>query len=119
MARAVQGTAFLVAGDQKGEGAARLAAGKQALDSDHHGRESRLHVGGAATVQHAIADFRHERIAQPVGARSRRYDIGVAGQTGQRRATAERSEEHTSEIQSLMRISYAVLCLKKKIIYPN
>src|SRR3546814_10352649 len=25
-----------------------------------------------------------------------------------------RSEEHTSEIQSLMRISYAVLCLKKK-----
>src|SRR3546814_3009654 len=27
---------------------------------------------------------------------------------------AERSEEHTSELQSLMRISYAVLCLKKK-----
>src|SRR3546814_7716232 len=31
-----------------------------------------------------------------------------------------RSEEHTSELQSLMRISYAVLCLKKKIIkYPH
>src|SRR3546814_7736268 len=29
---------------------------------------------------------------------------------------AERSEEHTSELQSLMRISYAVFCLKKKII---
>src|SRR3546814_4950399 len=28
-----------------------------------------------------------------------------------------RSEEHTSELQSLMRISYAVFCLKKKIIY--
>src|SRR3546814_3601836 len=28
----------------------------------------------------------------------------------------ERSEEHTSELQSLMRISYAVFCLKKKII---
>src|SRR3546814_7481287 len=27
---------------------------------------------------------------------------------------ARRSEEHTSELQSLMRISYAVLCLKKK-----
>src|SRR3546814_6776345 len=27
----------------------------------------------------------------------------------------DRSEEHTSELQSLMRISYAVLCLKKKI----
>src|SRR3546814_3759022 len=33
-----------------------------------------------------------------------------------------RSEEHTSELQSLMRISYAVFCLKKKIshnIYPH
>src|SRR3546814_2141697 len=29
----------------------------------------------------------------------------------------ERSEEHTSELQSLMRISYAVFCLKKKIEY--
>src|SRR3546814_10789407 len=28
---------------------------------------------------------------------------------------ARRSEEHTSELQSLMRISYAVFCLKKKI----
>src|SRR3546814_2663224 len=28
----------------------------------------------------------------------------------------ERSEEHTSELQSLMRISYAVFCLKKKLI---
>src|SRR3546814_7643352 len=30
-------------------------------------------------------------------------------------ATGGRSEEHTSELQSLMRISYAVFCLKKKI----
>src|SRR3546814_5999027 len=29
-------------------------------------------------------------------------------------AYAERSEEHTSELQALMRISYAVFCLKKK-----
>src|SRR3546814_7529082 len=29
-------------------------------------------------------------------------------------AAPERSEEHTSELQSLMRISYAVFCLKKK-----
>src|SRR3546814_9445370 len=33
--------------------------------------------------------------------------LGVATQ-------AQRSEEHTSELQSLMRISYAVFCLKKK-----
>src|SRR3546814_3287669 len=30
-----------------------------------------------------------------------------------------RSEEHTSELQSLMRISYAVFCLKKKKFKPN
>src|SRR3546814_8989722 len=30
------------------------------------------------------------------------------------RRAADRSEEHTSELQSLMRISYAVFCLKKK-----
>src|SRR3546814_7155528 len=33
-----------------------------------------------------------------------------AGRSGQR----DRSEEHTSELQSLMRISYAVFCFKKK-----
>src|SRR3546814_5612240 len=34
--------------------------------------------------------------------------------------TAARSEEHTSELQSLMRISYAVFCLKKKnTLYTN
>src|SRR3546814_9979453 len=32
----------------------------------------------------------------------------------QARRPAHRSEEHTSELQSLMRISYAVFCLKKK-----
>src|SRR3546814_10547829 len=32
---------------------------------------------------------------------------------------ATRSEEHTSELQSLMRISYAVFCLKKKKEKPN
>src|SRR3546814_3798247 len=37
---------------------------------------------------------------------------GVLEMTG--RAWRERSEEHTSELQSLMRISYAVFCLKKK-----
>src|SRR3546814_6416745 len=35
----------------------------------------------------------------------------------QHRFAGFRSEEHTSELQSLMRNSYAVLCLKKKINY--
>src|SRR3546814_1764983 len=33
---------------------------------------------------------------------------------GKQRSAVSRSEEHTSELQSLMRISYAVFCLKKK-----
>src|SRR3546814_2982020 len=41
----------------------------------------------------------------------------LAGHRARRRAVPERknrSEEHTSELQSLMRISYAVVCLKKQ-----
>src|SRR3546814_1128857 len=42
-----------------------------------------------------------------------------SGQSGRQRnewrVIEKRSEEHTSELQSLMRISYAVFCLKKKI----
>src|SRR3546814_7649086 len=34
-------------------------------------------------------------------------------------ASRRRSEEHTSELQSLMRISYAVFCLKKKKSYTD
>src|SRR3546814_4476314 len=38
----------------------------------------------------------------------------VAGANAQEYLLRGRSEEHTSELQSLMRISYAVFCLKKK-----
>src|SRR3546814_4912277 len=39
----------------------------------------------------------------------------VAAVQGRAVGVGTRSEEHTSELQSLMRISYAVFCLKKKI----
>src|SRR3546814_1825563 len=42
---------------------------------------------------------------------------GVSGAVLRRAGSAGRSEEHTSELQSLMRISYAVFCLKKKIYF--
>src|SRR3546814_7551638 len=45
-------------------------------------------------IRWGVADFRHRFGRQPEG--------------------MWRSEEHTSELQSLMRISYAVFCLKKK-----
>src|SRR3546814_9325813 len=38
----------------------------------------------------------------------------IRGPGAELRIAAARSEEHTSELQSLMRISYAVFCLKKK-----
>src|SRR3546814_4993137 len=38
----------------------------------------------------------------------------IGGRREGTRSAAGRSEEHTSELQSLMRISYAVFCLKKK-----
>src|SRR3546814_5341302 len=60
---------------------------------------------------------------RPVGARSQR-DFRDAARLAARRprrragchrgGPRSRSEEHTSELQSLMRISYAVFCLKKK-----
>src|SRR3546814_5213575 len=40
----------------------------------------------------------------------------LVGRQDERRPLQLRSEEHTSELQSLMRISYAVFCLKKKKI---
>src|SRR3546814_2383451 len=62
---------------------------------------------------HAFQDDRRARRAQCIPGRSF-FE------------TRQRSEEHTSELQSLMRISYAVFCLKKKnnsknnnIIYNN
>src|SRR3546814_8114408 len=62
----------------------------------------------------AAARIRPPDNAQEGGQRNGRHDAGE-DQHGQFPCTAApRSEEHTSELQSLMRISYAVFCLKKK-----
>src|SRR3546814_3439518 len=50
--------------------------------------------------------------ARPGAARRAFADARASG--AQAAAAHPRSEEHTSELQSLMRISYAVFCLKKK-----
>src|SRR3546814_3848501 len=44
---------------------------------------------------------------------------GCLADAGRRRQHGSRSEEHTSELQSLMRISYAVFCLNKKNLLHN
>src|SRR3546814_9040530 len=50
-------------------------------------------------------------VDQPRRARALVQVVDILGDDQQ---LARRSEEHTSELQSLMRISYAVICLKKK-----
>src|SRR3546814_3983180 len=72
---------------------------------------------GKAVAHRAVAFHLHRRDAHPV--RFRPVAIFAFELFGEAVATAEarrhaRSEEHTSELQSLMRISYAVFCLKKK-----
>src|SRR3546814_6289030 len=73
-------------------------------------------------VAHGVTAFAShpELVVQPtqVGIRSRRIGLQLARLQGRKRknraAAGPRSEEHTSELQSLMRISYAVFCLQKK-----
>src|SRR3546814_3002671 len=64
----------------------------------------------------------HDARARPVH-RDRwpqwRGQIDAAACAGRGRPRGGRSEEHTSELQSLMRISYAVFCLKKKKTKQN
>src|SRR3546814_3716562 len=63
--------------------------------------------------------------ARPEARRSRRSGAAPPGagagdhRSAPRRDRLDRSEEHTSELQSLMRISYAVFCLKKKTKCKN
>src|SRR3546814_2408058 len=87
----------------------------------------------AQRVERALAGVRRQRMAAlPVLRRLHQgaddFAAAVVADLDQPRAflaVVVRSEEHTSELQSLMRISYAVFCLKKKTknqnmsIYPT
>src|SRR3546814_2171603 len=108
----------------------RARQGVRGFAARHHARQQaaanrRCHSGGRAgmadlsggQVNHGSA----QRVASPIASR-----LGMAmgpqealassgmGQAPRPPAKAVRSEEHTSELQSLMRNSYAVFCLKKK-----
>src|SRR3546814_3810098 len=78
-------------------------------DAERHRAQRHIAVGMAGeAVAHAV-DHEEERIdmRRPVP-EGRQLLHRIEG------AREKRSEEHTSELQSLMRISYAVFCLKKK-----
>src|SRR3546814_7666940 len=66
-----------------------------------------------APLDTRVAALPHPADHGGLGQSARRISARVGPRRpGARRCT--RSEEHTSELQSLMRISYAVFCLKKK-----
>src|SRR3546814_8673393 len=95
-------------------GQARIFAGHGVLmehalgNAARHFGLRRLQRGGSAvlvTGGDGVFDLLHQR----ANARN-----AILVHDGARGIAADRSEEHTSELQSLMRNSYAVFCLKKK-----
>src|SRR3546814_3875473 len=83
--------------------------------------ETSVGDGVAACIYRQIerVDFRLAVHLRHAGARDHAILLEISGHILRPDETA-RSEEHTSELQSLMRISYAVFCLKKKkTIYPQ
>src|SRR3546814_8658166 len=67
---------------------------------------------GSADVVAALNELRTEGVPLKVSAFGQKDPAAL----GLAEPFSFRSEEHTSELQSLMRISYAVFCLKKKRI---
>src|SRR3546814_3968265 len=94
---------------------------------EHAGGQRQGRAGAADRAVGGGGDHARARRRQPAGAAGQAQPFlpvrapGTAGRDAgdaagsDRGAQAPRSEEHTSELQSLMRISYAVFCLKKKI----
>src|SRR3546814_4128786 len=76
----------------------------------HEARSTRRCAPLSAFQSHAPLDDRRFRLSSPPANNCRRKN--PPRHHGRRHSP--RSEEHTSELQSLMRISYAVFCLKKK-----
>src|SRR3546814_7046463 len=72
----------------------------RAFQKRHPGVSIHLDTHSSSTVRQLVAN--------------QQFDIGLATRAHEVAGmSASRSEEHTSELQSLMRISYAVFCLKK------
>src|SRR3546814_2396188 len=113
------------------EGRAPLQGGRRSRLVPARGRSTR--TSRVRTIALIVAAGRGERAGgglpkqyRPLGGVSvlRRSVAAFAGHPGiesvrvviadEHRDLYERSEEHTSELQSLMRISYAVFCLQKK-----
>src|SRR3546814_10764949 len=99
----------------------RFCASKVAADvlTQEYGRYFGLRTGafrgGCLTGPHHSGVELHGFLSYLVHTAMREGEYTIFGYKGKQ----VRSEEHTSELQSLLRISYAVFCLKKKRSQPN
>src|SRR3546814_10892313 len=92
--------------------------------SVHAGRDLFARDSGSVKLSalHSRYEVFHADVAVPtliariveLAALAREHGIGLTIDAEESERLEMRSEEHTSELQSLMRISYAVFCLKKK-----
>src|SRR3546814_1510601 len=87
-----------------------------------------VHVGGRVRLRRVFLGYSQEKLANALGLtfqQIQKYERGANRISASKLYELSRilsvpvtyffrSEEHTSELQSLMRISYAVFCLKKK-----
>src|SRR3546814_4127409 len=111
--------------DRPGEARAQIPVGLSKIaDHDDFG----THRADVAEIPSEVLDqvrlvrrlerpVEHARLIERLGLRDRRGlndRIDLVGRGHESGIQRLRSEEHTSELQSLMRISYAVFCLKKK-----
>src|SRR3546814_10689865 len=69
---------------------------------------------GSSVARKALADGHTVSVLDEDPLSHERLDAGMSTSWEEAGGRFTRSEEHTSELQSLMRISYAVFCLKKK-----
>src|SRR3546814_3930785 len=81
--------------------------------AEWHGKVARRRMSGAP-IEAPVRIVR-----QGFGGEASFVEFGPVPPRADPDARPVRSEEHTSELQSLMRISYAVFCLKKKKQTPN
>src|SRR3546814_9524897 len=94
-------------GHERGGDAVQIGAGNMRVGDDHRApavqerRDLRADIGEQSVADQDIIASRAQFDGQPF------HCVSAS------RIARTRSEEHTSELQSLMRISYAVLCLTK------
>src|SRR3546814_9916616 len=80
---------------------------------------SQEYIIGSPLFDDASLDMGNGKTLRIVARNNSDTNVYIQSATLDGKPWNKRSEEHTSELQSLMRISYAVFCLKKKKIKNN